>query len=282
MKRIIYLFFGVLFLTKNLTIACAYLPADRTTSKMICQKNVNEDIVSIRKIPTESEIIEFSINPAGIILGAGPLPEKITFKWLVEAVGNARSKTKISIEKSKGDGPNINFGSMDLQGECSIDIPKNTPEGKTSYILTVSTEQYDTNIATVVFDVKSLQFALEDIDVNGLNLGDISNIIPEDTVFDLFVSISNRSNLDITAMKLKVLLCKIGGPCEDNPISYGEMPTTIFKGHRNYRIPVKFMPVNGPGWTSIKVKLLHSQTNILLKIWEFPIKSEQKRVYFLM
>lgn len=282
MKSIIYLLFGFLFLVKNLNFACAYLAADKITNKMLTQKNANEDIASIRKIPTESEIIEFSINPAGMILGVGALPEKITFRWLVKTVGNARSKTKISIEKSKGEGPDIKFGSDELQGEYSIDIPKNIPEGKTFYLLTVNTEQYNTNIATAVFDVKSLQFALEDIDLNGLSLGDISDTIPEDTVFDLFVSINNRANLDITAMKLKIILCRMGGPCEDNPASCGEIPITIFKGHRNYRLPLKFRPLDDPGWTSLKVKLLHSQTNILLKIWEFPLKSEQKRVYSLM
>ncbi len=282
MKIIIYLLIGILFLTNNLNSAYAYLSGDKTTNKMICQKNVNEDLASIRKIPSESEIIEFSINPAGMALGTGPLPKKTTFKWQVKTGENTRSKIRISLSKSQGGGPNLNFTSPELQGEYSIDIPKDTPEGKTAYILTVATEQYNTNVATVIFEVKSLQNVLEDTDINGLNIGDISNSIPEDSAFDLFISINNRSNIDLPSMKLKVLLCRIGGPCEDNPLSYGEIPLTIFKGHRNYRIPVKFMPANAPGWTSIKIKLLHSQTNILLRIWEFPIKSEQKRVYSLM
>lgn len=282
MKYTFFLLFCILFLSETLGIAYAYPPADKTKFKLICQKNVNEDIASIRKIPTESEIIEFSINPAGMVLGTGGLPKKITFKWQVKTEGKAREKTRIILSKSQGEGPNLDFTSQELQGEYSINMPKDIPEGKTAYILTVNTAQYNTNVATVIFETKSLQLALEDITVNGLSLGDISNRIPEDEICDLFVSINNHCNLDIPTMQLKVLLCKIGGPCEDNPLSYGEIPLIIFKGHRNYRIPVKFMQAMDPGWTSIKIKLMHSQTNILLRIWEFPIKSEQKRVYSLM
>ncbi|GEM_PF-4852342 len=282
MKTVLYLLMGVLFLTNNLQPAGAYISENKANFKMICQKNVFEDLASIRKIPSESEIIEFSISPGGMVLGAGPLPEKITFKWQVKNEGTTRLKTRVSLTKSQGDGPELNFTSPELQGEYSIDIPKNAPIGKTAYILTVVTEQYNTNVATAIFEVKSLQTVLEEIDVNGVNIGDISNSIPENTAFDLFVSISNSSNIDLPSMKLKILLCRIGGPCEDNPLSYGEEPLTIFNGHKNYRIPVKFLPINSPGWTSIKIKLLHSQKNILLRIWEFPIKSEQKRVYSVM
>ena len=282
MKSVLYLLLGVLFLTNNLQPAFARLSENKANLKMICQKNAFEDLASIRKIPSDSEIIEFSINPAGMVLGAGPLPDKITFKWQVKTGENARSKTRISLSKSQGEGPILNFTSTELLGDYSIPLPKNTPVGKTAYILTVSTGQYDTNVATAIFEVKSLQNVLEEIEINGVNIGDISNSIPENTVFDLFVSIANSSNVDLPSMKLKILLCRIGGPCEDNPLSNGETPLTIFNGQKNYRIPVKFSPVSSPGWTSIKIKLMHSQTNILLRIWEFPIKSEQKRVYSVM
>jgi hypothetical protein len=282
LPKAVFLLICALVLANSLHCAYAYQLENKSPFKMICQKKVNEDIVSIRKIPSDSEIIEFSINPAGVVLGAGPLPEKITFKWLVKPGETNRSKTLVSLSKSQGGGPELNFTSPELQGEYSINIPKDAVEGKTSYMLTFSTEQYKRNVATVIFEVKSLQEVLEDIDVNGINFGDISNNIPEDTAFDLSVSINNHSNIDLPFMRLKVLLCRIGGPCEDNPLSYGEIPLVLYKGHRNYRIPLKFIPVSAPGWSSLKIKLLHSQTNILLRIWEFPIKSEEKRVYSIM
>ncbi len=282
MNDILCVFFSIIFLFGNLGFVQAYIKTEKAEMKKICQKKIIDTGLSIIKVPTESEIVEFSINLAGIILGAGELPEKLSFKWEVKPGAEKKTKTKINIRKTQGLGPAIDFSSPEITGSYSVDIPKDTPEGKTTYTLTVTNEQYSTNMASVVFEAKSLQFALDDIEVNGLNIGDISGSVPENTAFDLFISVANRSNIDLPSMRLKALICKMGGSCIDNPLSYGEIPITIFKGHRNYRIPLKFIPATGVTWSSIRIKLLDGQKNILLKIWEFPVRSEEKKVYSLM
>lgn len=282
MNNILCFFFGIIFLFGNLGFVQAYIKTEKTELKKICQKEIADTGLSIIKVPTESEIIEFSINPSGIVLGAGLLTEKLSFKWQVKPGEEKKTKTKIIIRKTQGFGPAIDYSSPEMTGSYSIDIPKDTPEGKTTYTLTLTNEQYSTNTANVVFEAKSLQFALDDIEVSGLNIGDISGSAPENTPFDLFIAVDNRSNVDLPAMKLKAMICKMGGSCIDNPLAYGEIPITIFKGQRNYRIPLKFTTVTGAAWSSIRIKLLDGQKNILLRIWEFPVRAEEKKVYSLM
>lgn len=237
---------------------------------------------TIKKVPTQCEIVEFSVYPAGVVAGINKPGQKMTFKWNVKQGPESGLKVSINLSKTQGKGPVLNFTTAELKGQYSIDIPAEMPEGKTVYTISVNSEQYTTNMATVIFEAKALEFALDDIEVNGVEMGDVSGSVPEDSVFDLFVTVNNRSNVDIPDMLLKVLICKPGGSCSDNPFSYTEVPLTILKGNRNYRIPLKLPSLADPGWSSLRIKLLSSQTNILLHVWEFPLKNDYKKVYSLM
>jgi len=176
------------------------------------------------QISDEPVIREFSLNPTFWLQGQSG---EITFSWRVEPSPGGTPITRITITKTSGNGPAINFSSSDSQGQYKLTIPSSLGQGRTTYALTAVNQAGRTKTQTVDFEVNTLdnlrtQISITDVRSNPVEFVKSGGFSPEGspTPADFTITVNNRSGVTISGVKVVMQTCNAWGDCGQGHGSY--------------------------------------------------------------
>jgi hypothetical protein len=149
-------------------------------------------------IPDDPQVREFSANPARVVRG-----RNMILRWRVEPGPGGSPITGIRILKTEGSGPSVNLRSSDLTGERTVNIPIDTPIGRTVYALAAVNQAWGAAVRTVSPEVMDPP----DIVVQEINAEDLSHsIIAPDKYYAIYFDIRNSGGEFLGTMTLTALV----------------------------------------------------------------------------
>jgi hypothetical protein len=166
------------------------------------------------QISDEPVIREFSLNPTFWLQGQSG---EITFSWRVEPSPGGTPITRITITKTSGNGPAINFSSSDSQGQYKLTIPSSLGQGRTTYALTAVNQAGRTKTQTVDFEVNTLdnlrtQISITDVRSNPVEFESTLFGMAAPTPADFTITVNNRSGVTISGVKVVMQTCGVASP----------------------------------------------------------------------
>jgi len=167
------------------------------------------------QISDDPVIREFSLNPTFWLQGQSG---EMTFSWRVDPTPGGTPITRITITKTSGNGPAINFSSSDSRGQYKLPIPSSLTQGRTTYALTAVNQAGRTKTETVDFEVTTLdnlrgQITITDVRSNPVEFENTLWGGAAPTPADFTITVNNRSGVTITGVEVKISDCGGLGDC---------------------------------------------------------------------
>lgn len=150
-------------------------------------------------IPDRPRIKEFSLNPdLWLMREMG----NIAFRWQIEPGFGGSPIRSVSITKTHGEGPAVDYSTSLAGGEYSFSISSFVPEGRSVYTLTALNENGAKAAKTVVLNVKSMSLVRRDVFL--VDLTTDPEEIGEGVPFTFILRLDNRSGIQIPDVDIPI------------------------------------------------------------------------------
>lgn len=179
----------------------AMAPAPQPISPV--QKEIMKSLESTKNktmIKDMPNVRKFSLTPHFWLVGQSGTA---IFRWIVDPGPGGSRIIRVTISKTQGNGPGIDFSSPNRTGERTLTVSAGVSEGRTTYALTAVNEEGNTATATLYFEVKNLDWLKEQISIT--RVGNYPPEVPEGSgAFDYVVQVMNRSQATVSGVTIEL------------------------------------------------------------------------------